>query len=514
MAVRVESLALYGWRPVNRIATAWLCRAAEKIASSDDRARKTVETVCDVMRYGDDAKAQARATATVERLWAGGSPQRQWIWDHMWECIDVVLRSTYIDQPPSVFARFLFAPDPRHESKRRLFTGLQLPGDHDRTMRLFWMVVRRTADPDLRADVVRVMSATDDPGLVTRLEEAFRSGLRNCLDDDLSPRYARERGDLLWKDDHPPVPTPLLEAVIANPHIPRGADLPLLCLLRDRFDLLARFNQRHLVGDLLRVASMSSHHPLAELCRHALRTFGPGEARAEVCAKAMEGNWEAIQACVDAGYGPDDPWFLLLTRQWNRFLAADPDGRRLSAHGVEPGRPDGRVEFVDRLLGLLDGSGVPAAVRDFGLLALREVGAGPARERLCERALTDHDSRIAWKVVSDAGHLPADEARIPAFLFRTQQWHRYDAFDPDGSLLRRYTDGLAPDDLERSLLCLAAYDGGRDRPCEPVPAGRRSADHPGVSGAGRYVGGDFSGGFGGGFGGGDFGGGGFGGGSY
>ncbi|MHA6626125.1 hypothetical protein ACU61A_11885 [Pseudonocardia sichuanensis] len=69
--------------------------------------------------------------------------------------------------------------------------------------------------------------------------------------------------------------------------------------------------------------------------------------------------------------------------------------------------------------------------------SLRRLGPGAARERVCElaqrRSYPDHVEPLAAAI--DAGYLPADERKRVVFLYRTEQWERYESADPDGQLL-------------------------------------------------------------------------------
>jgi hypothetical protein len=69
-----------------------------------------------------------------------------------------------------------------------------------------------------------------------------------------------------------------------------------------------------------------------------------------------------------------------------------------------------------------------AVVADKYERALRRLGPGPARERLCQ---------IARHAAVDAGYLPENERDRAVFLYLTQQWELYDAADPDGQLIHR-----------------------------------------------------------------------------
>ena len=98
-----------------------------------------------------------------------------------------------------------------------------------------------------------MLRRTDEPSLLGALEFDFVDGLRA----ELGLRVARqERHHRLWTDDG--TPTPLLDAVLTNPHPPRPVDLPDrspdlagTMVLRDRTDLIAGFDPVNLVKQLL-----------------------------------------------------------------------------------------------------------------------------------------------------------------------------------------------------------------------------------------------------------------------
>jgi hypothetical protein len=69
-----------------------------------------------------------------------------------------------------------------------------------------------------------------------------------------------------------------------------------------------------------------------------------GPAAEELCRKAETGSRTAISTVTANGVLPADrrrtPAFLFLTRQWERYDAVDPNGRRLRAYAARLGSHD------------------------------------------------------------------------------------------------------------------------------------------------------------------------------
>jgi hypothetical protein len=315
----------------------------------------------------------------------------------------------------------------------------------------------------------------------------------------------------LW-DGPDNTPSNLLRVLLDNPHLPRvpGAGdrddeiLSILAVLRDRSDLLDRFDERQLVRRLLYFLLSQRHGitPAHGIARTLLCALGPGPGREEICRLAMHVDAgsiaigvlaEAARIAAAAAYRPADPaaepLFLVMTDQWDRFRALDPDGSRLRAYGLGPA--DGAEYRVYELLEMLDKTwrsddDVTAACTAM----LGDLRDGPAAQMLCEKA--EQGSGTAIAVVTASGLVPDDARRTPAFLYMTRQWRRYKAADPRGRRLRAYTAGLDPHDPVRDRLCAAARAGGRPEPCEPAlphwatvsPYG--SGGRHGVSGSGSY----------------------------
>ncbi|GIJ73799.1 hypothetical protein Voc01_087160 [Virgisporangium ochraceum] len=424
--------------------------------------------------------ARGSARATLDRWWDGCDDDRARIWYAVW------LRLTrnrlgHVDHRISpALAGFLLAGDPRspHVPRIRLVAGIDLdaPRHHrhpDAGVGSFVVSLALGADdPAVRDGLTGVLSTTDEPLLLDAIEAAFASRLHA----DLSALR-------LW--DAAGEPTPVLRIALANPHLPRPAGagtrpaLAVLMALRERYDLLAGFEGESLVADLLHSLGPQ---PYAPAVRRALRNFGPGAAREAVCRWAMDGDDEAVDAAVEAGYRPADPdavpLFLVLTGQWDGFRAADPE--TLYRYGV----PDA----VERLLDVLHpDADTPPDVRRACLRLLRDLPPGSDRDALCDAAMY---SDVATEVALASGATPSDPELVPAFLAMTGQWDRYDAVDPDGTKLRRYTDSLYDWERERDRLRESARRAGRPMPCEPSEAWSRSvgrrAGGTGTAGTGGF----------------------------
>lgn len=121
---------------------------------------------------------------------------------------------------------------------------------------------------------------------------------------------------------------------------------------------------------------------------------------------------------------------------------------------------------------------------------LRRLEDPVARSLVCERAVSPVGEEMAEEMraaAADAGYVPSglDEPGRAAFLFATEQWERYDAADPDGSLARRYfaeqpgPEGRRWWDSLRSAAERAAERSGRPSPVPapppPPPPARDSA---------------------------------------
>ncbi len=92
-----------------------------------------------------------------------------------------------------------------------------------------------------------------------------------------------------------------------------------------------------------------------------------------------------------------------------------------------------QVALAGRLLEYL-GTWLPEPVHGRCRRALRDLSAPEAVDLVCERAMLG-DAGAAG-AVRDAGHRPADPARVPLFLLLTRQYAAYREADPDGQVLQ------------------------------------------------------------------------------
>ncbi|MFG1904995.1 hypothetical protein [Micromonospora carbonacea] len=118
----------------------------------------------------------------------------------------------------------------------------------------------------------------------------------------------------------------------------------------------------------------------------------------------------------------------------------------------------------------LDDRGFPAPATEGWRRWLRALGPGPGRERLCELVTDGFFEALA--AVADSGQEPDSPDLLPAFLFCTEQWERYDALDPDGTLLENYIIKEC-DDVGMYLWTVAERNGRQ------LPAPRGLAADPG-----------------------------------
>ncbi|MFI7437288.1 hypothetical protein [Micromonospora haikouensis] len=118
----------------------------------------------------------------------------------------------------------------------------------------------------------------------------------------------------------------------------------------------------------------------------------------------------------------------------------------------------------------LDDKAFPAPTAEGYRRWLRALGPGPGRERLCELVTDGYPEALA--AVADSGQEPDSPDLLPAFLFCTEQWERYDALDPDGTLLENYIIKEG-DDVGMYLWTVAERNGRQ------LPAPRGLAADPG-----------------------------------
>ncbi|TLS47617.1 hypothetical protein FE633_03790 [Streptomyces montanus] len=269
--------------------------------------------------------------------------------------------------PPPVTAFLLErVEDARQGPSGRVFSflaapELPLPGPASGTHRRLaeWLVHAAMAEDDTELAVGQAfgplsdpLARTDQPDLLAALSSAFSSGVHDAAHYAGRTDEARAvRPYRLWRDTGP---TLLTRVLTANPHLPvlpppSDGDPPwythapdvLLALLKGRHDLvgpvLRRRGPHGVVSSLSDGLSLPGPSEFTEACRQALRQLEHPVARDDVCRRALYGHEKMRAAAVDAGYLPsvfDEEHravFLFATEQWERYDAADPDGRFLTA---------------------------------------------------------------------------------------------------------------------------------------------------------------------------------------
>jgi hypothetical protein len=481
MALR--DLAVNGPPPLGRWVAGWIGRRREPTDAD-------LGVLLAAMGEGRDPHARSRALAALERWWTHSPGHRAAIWRAVWTWIHHDRSGCVrwrLDSPPMPL-RFLLGADPTgpYAPGIRLVSGMALDPPYVSGRRVAVGEICLGLALDDEKAFANALRETDEPRLLAALESAFEAGLRP---DARNP---------LWEADG--TATGLLDLILANPHVPRPTDRPTraavtLSALRERYDALAALEAEYLVLDLITMLHDGPPAPVVDAVRRVLRAFGPGPARDQVCGWAMKGDDEAVAAAIDVGYRPSDPraepLFLVLTQQWERYLDVDPTGRTLYEHGTGTGLDIGPAGLlpVRALARVLDGDDVPDSIRDACLRTLRDLPHGPARDHLCAAAMAG--SATATRVVTETGAVASTAAAVPAFLFLTGQWDRYDAVDPDGSVLRAYAGALSDGDEERDRLRSVAGRAGREMPClsrEEAAAARSHRGPGGITGSGGFTG--------------------------
>jgi hypothetical protein len=260
-------------------------------------------------------------SATVRRAVVRGCADRQFmtnVLDIIWSVCGVERdRRRYYDLPATVTS-FLVTPLPEVPALR---------ADSTRLVEAFL----HSVNPRARQDLFDLLSTTSQPHILQALERAFDLGMSYTDNHEQYPHLYSDWWPRLWVDREP---APLMEILLANPHLPipqddREQNAELLMLLNDRLDL----SDPAAVDTTVRALSLPVPEPVARRCRQWLRELPAGWQRDEVCEQAMTGGVEAIMAALDAGYLPRDEQqvllFLFCTAQWERYDHADPDGSLL-----------------------------------------------------------------------------------------------------------------------------------------------------------------------------------------
>jgi hypothetical protein len=415
-----------------------------------------------------DARVAALARRGVAELWASGQSAKERVWKTMWRLFERHGRPGPT-LPPAPLIDFLLDPDPdaTHRPRLRLTAGMAIDnpwpfGLGVSAASLLLRAAVATEDPSRRGRLAEVFTTTDSPAMLDALNATFTAAMETQI------RGYHDDG--IWLEDGRTA-TPLLEIILANPHRPgrpsNNVNLVILDALQGRLDRLADVDPDQLVSTMLRLTH-ASVGVVAATARRVLRALPEGAARDALChAASWSGDVAAGDAVRDAGFRPSSPQevplFLVLTAQWDQLADLDPTGEALTtavAAATDPALVDTLLRIIEREGTRM--SGTPGSSAQRLAHALGGAGAG-LRERLCERA-ADGD-RTATTIVVDSGLVPTDAAMLPAFLFLTQQWTRYDALDPDGSRLQEYGRALPSWSDERTQLRRVAKRVRRPAPC-------------------------------------------------
>ncbi|MFF3853610.1 hypothetical protein [Micromonospora sp. NPDC002575] len=181
-------------------------------------------------------------------------------------------------------------------------------------------------------------------------------------------------------------------------------------LRRAMADLLRVTDHPVLLGDFedaLRSAMSPSRVPVDGKLE-ARAVLDLALANAHLCQPAPLGRWHTGLAVV-----------AILKRRFDLLDSYDP------------------ASLVTELV-RLDGQAFPAPAAEGYRRWLRTLGPGPGREQLCLLVTDGYPEALA--AIADSGQEPETPGLLPAFLFCTEQWERYDALDPDGTLLNDYID--------------------------------------------------------------------------
>lgn len=344
----LQARALRGAGPLGRAAAALLCRwllgrrPEETVAAAVARvacsapAPRARDRAWRALAAWDERDYRFRALVVFGLQQAGVPPGR---FDH----------SPQLGNPvPAAVVGFLVAevPDCAYRPAVRLTQFLaddELPLPRLLDMRHSWVAewivdaaLHGPPDPAYRA-LLDVLAVTDQPDLLAALQSAS------------SP-------DLLWRDGRA---APLTEALLANPHFPLPvperaggsrieARQVLLAVLQGRIsevlqsvDVVSASTVyvSVVVNALLKGPGPGAPAVALERVHQALCGLAPGPAREKLCEAAVAGHPAAVAAVVEAGHLPADQrdhlGFLVVTGQWERYDAADPDGERLRAYCVE-----------------------------------------------------------------------------------------------------------------------------------------------------------------------------------
>ena len=233
----VDSLALRGPDPVAYLAVGRLSRPAAVARWGSPSAPGTgagedfdyhVATLLTVMASASGRRATARAAGTAATLWAAGDAPRVALWTTLWRLTDERSWPEHavgaLDLLPAAVVDFLLGPDPDcpHRPAVRLVAGLDLDPPQFPAGVVVETLLSLADDAGSRRRIrgfADVLSRIDHPLVLTALERVFARYLGTY-------RYPQPGWDSSGLTRWPVrYPERLVDMALANPHLPRAADV-------------------------------------------------------------------------------------------------------------------------------------------------------------------------------------------------------------------------------------------------------------------------------------------------
>jgi hypothetical protein len=314
---RLETRALrgQGW---------WARRAARRLCRGLWAANPypSIGPVLRVFSGARDPGAAGIVGEALDRVWRDGGDRRDRLWRRLWPELQTrsdAQRPAHFHDLPYPLTRFLLTPerDCAHRPGVRLIAALDREGGHRGSSAGEVLdAALRSTDPRVRRELMDLLATTDQPNLLATLEHGFVEGLRNTGNPT---RWIAEQ-HALWTGGQP---TPLLTAVLTNPHLPRrGANtlegrLGVLAVLRDRADLLSGYDRNYLIVAFSdTIANPAVPAEVRKKCRDAVRRHRlkwrspepPRPARQPRPSRRPDrraGGWPTSHPGTEAGGGHD-----------------------------------------------------------------------------------------------------------------------------------------------------------------------------------------------------------------
>ncbi|MDG4830072.1 hypothetical protein O7627_12265 [Solwaraspora sp. WMMD1047] len=303
----------------------WWARRAARLLGRGLRAANPHPSVGPVLRVfsgARDPRVAGIAGESLERVWRDGGDGWELLWRGMWSEVQTRTGAGfpgYFHDLPYPLARFLLTPerDCAHRPGVRLVAALDRENRRRGSSAAAALdAALHSTDPRVHRELTDLLASTDQPDLLAMLEYAFVEGLRNTG----NPTGWIAEQHALWTDGEP---TPLLTAVLTNPHLPRRAvdilegRLGVLAVLRDRADLLAGYERNYLmVAFSDTIANPAVPAEVRKKCRRVVRSHRlewrpqelPRPARQPRPSRRPDrraGGWPTSYPGTEAGGGHD-----------------------------------------------------------------------------------------------------------------------------------------------------------------------------------------------------------------